>query len=145
MEVHLTNWPVLDRWIWTAGTIVSAFVIGLLVNRIVIVRLQRLAEKTAGDWDDAVILELRRRIPFWAFLIGVRVSAVYWPLQPGTVEFISKLTTAAAVLSVTSALAGIAVRLVSSMGPRVNQNMPVSGLMRNVVRMAILTVGLLVV
>jgi hypothetical protein len=119
MDFQLTSWPTIDRWIWTAATIAAAFVIGLLINRIVIVRLQRLAEKTAGDWDDAVILELRRRAPFWAFLIGVRVSAVYWPLQPGTVDFISKLTAAAAVLSVTSALAGIAVRLVSSLGTRV--------------------------
>jgi len=141
MDFQLTSWPTLDRWIWTAATIAAAFVIGLLINRIVIARLQRLAEKTAGTWDDAVILELRRRIPFWAFLIGVRVSAVYWPLQPGTVDFISKLTAAAAVLSVTSALAGIAVGLISSLGPRVQ----ISGLMRNVVRMTIFTIGLLVV
>jgi small-conductance mechanosensitive channel len=145
MDLQLTSWPVIDRWIWTAGTIVSAFVIGFLVNRIVIARLQRLAEKTAGDWDDAVILELRRRIPFWAFLIGVRVSAVYWPLQPATVNVISKLTAAVAVLSVTSAAAGIAVRLMTSLGPRLNQDMQVSGLMQNVVRMTIFTVGLLVV
>ncbi len=145
MDLQLTSWPIIDRWIWTAGTIVSAFVIGLLINRIVVARLQRLAERTAGDWDDAVILELRRRIPFWAFLIGVRVSAVYWPLQPGTVDFISKLTAAVAVLSVTSAAAGIAVRLITSLGPRLHQDMQVSGLMQNVVRITIFTIGLLVV
>jgi small-conductance mechanosensitive channel len=57
------------------------------------------------------------------------------------VDFISKLTAAAAVLSVTSALAGIAVGLISSLGPRVQ----ISGLMRNVVRLTIFTIGLLVV
>ena len=66
MDFQLTSWPTVDRWIWTAATIAAAFVIGLLINRIVIARLQRLAEKTAGKWDDAVILELRRRIPFWS-------------------------------------------------------------------------------
>jgi small-conductance mechanosensitive channel len=145
MHFQLTSWPTVDRWIWTAATIAAAFVIGLLINRLAIVRLQRLAEKTAGDWDDAVILELRRRIPFWAFLIGVRVSAVYWPLPPGAVEFISKLTAAAAVLSVTSAIAGIAVRLMTSLGPRLHQDVQVSGLARNVVRLTIFTIGLLVV
>jgi small-conductance mechanosensitive channel len=145
MDLHVTSWPTIDRWIWTVGTIASAFIIGLLVNRIVVARLQRLAERTAGDWDDAVIFELRRRIPFWAFLIGVRVSAVYWPLAESTVKTISMVTSAAAVLSVTSAIAGIAVRLVTSLGPRLHQDMQISGLMRNVVRLTIFTIGLLVV
>jgi len=144
MDFQLTSWPTVDRWIWTVATIAAAFVIGLLINRIVIARLQRLAEKTAGEWDDDVILELRRRIPFWAFLAGVRVSAVYWPLQPGSVDFISKMTAAIAVLSVTSAIAGIAVRLIASFGRRRHQELQISGLMRNVVRLTIFTVGLLV-
>ena len=144
MDLHLTNWPTLDRWIWTVGTIVASFVIGVLANRIIVARLQRFAERTESDWDDAVILELRQRIPFWAFLIGVRVSAVYGPIQPSTVAFISNLTTAAAVLSVTSAIAGIAGRLLSSVGRR-NQGVQVSGLVRNIVRLTIFIVGLLVV
>lgn len=144
MDFQLTSWPVMDRWIWTAATIAAAFVIGLLINRLVVVRLQRLAERTAGEWDDDVILELRRRIPFWAFLAGVRVSAVYWPLRPGTVDLISNLTSAVAVLSVTSAIAGIAVRLIASFGRRRHQEVQISGLMRNVVRLTIFTVGLLV-
>jgi small-conductance mechanosensitive channel len=144
MDFQLTSWPTLDRWIWTAVTIAAAFVIGLLINRIVIARLQKLAARTSGDWDDAVILELRRRIPFWAFLGGVRVSAVYWPLQPDTIDNISKLITAVAVLSVTSAIAGISVRLITALGPRRNQEMKISGLMRNVVRLTIFTIGVLV-
>jgi len=144
MDFQLTSWPTIDRWIWTAGTIAGSFVIGLLLNRIVIARLQRLAEKTSGEWDDVVILELRRRIPFWAFLAGLRVSAVYWPLQQSTVDFISKMTSVAAVLSVTSAIAGISVGLISSLGPRRNQDMQISGLARNVVRLTIFTIGILV-
>ena len=143
MDFQLTSWPTIDRWIWTAATILGAFVIGLLVNRIVVARLQKLAARTSGDWDDAVIQELRRRIPFWAFLVGVRVSAVYWPLQTGTVSVISNLTHVVAVLSVTSAIAGISIRLLTSVGQR-QQNVHISGLMRNVVRLTIFTVGLLV-
>ena len=144
MDFQLTSWPTIDRWIWTVATIAAAYVIGLLLNRIVVARLQRLAARTSGDWDDAVILELRRRIPFWAFLIGVRVSAVYWPLQPGTVRFISDLTSVVAALSVTSAIAGISVRLISSFGPRRHLDMKISGLARNVVRLTIFTIGVLV-
>ena len=36
---QLTSWPTLDRWIWTAATISAAYVIGLLLNRIVVARL----------------------------------------------------------------------------------------------------------
>ena len=141
----LTRWPLLDSTIWTASTIAVSLIVGHLINRIVVFRLQQLAKKTAGDWDDAVILELRRRVPLWSVLAGVWISIGYWPLDPvHTVPKLRALPLALAVLSVTSAIAATAVRLMVTVTPRVNPEMRVSGLMRNVVRLVIFAVGLLV-
>jgi len=144
MNFVLTRWPVLDHTIWTVITLALALAFGYAINRIVINRLQRLAARTAADWDDAVIVELRRRIPLWSVLAGVWLSIGYWPLQPRTANFIADLTAALVVFSVTTALASIAVRLMVAFAPRVNPEMQVSGLMRNVVRIVIFTIGLLV-
>lgn len=144
MNFAITQWPLLDHAIWTAAAIAVGLTAGFLINRIVIMRLQRLAARTAGDWDDAVILELRRRIPLWGVLAGASVAIGFWPLQPENADNLRKLIVALVVLSVTTALAGIAVRLIGAFGPRLNPDMQVSGLMKNVVRLVIFTIGLLV-
>ena len=145
MDFELTRWPMLDRSIWTAATVAIAFGLGLVVNRVVVRQFQRLAARTAGDWDDAVVLELRRRVPLWSVLVGLWLSIGYWPLQPRTSALVSNLVAAIAVLSVTTAFASIAVRLLTAVAPRVNPEMQVSGLMKNVVRLVIFTIGILVV
>ncbi|HXT69268.1 MAG TPA: mechanosensitive ion channel family protein [Vicinamibacterales bacterium] len=145
MNWALTQWPLLDHSIWTAATIAVGFAVGFLINRIVISRLQRLAAQTAGDWDDAVVLELRRRIPFWGVLAGAWVSIGYWAFTDTANAYSRNVISALAVLSVTTALAGIAGRLMSSLGPRLHPEMQVSGLMRNLVRLVIFTIGLLIV
>ncbi len=145
MDFALTRWPMLDHAVWTVATIAVGLVVGFLINRIVINRLHRMAASTAGDWDDAVILELQRRMPFWGVLAGCWFSISYWSLSAEASGHARNLVSAIAILSVTTALAGIAVRLVSSFVPRLNPQVQVSGLMRNVVRMVIFTVGLLVI
>ena len=110
MNFALTEWPLLDHSIWTVATIAAGFAVGFLINRIVINRLQKLAAQTAGDWDDAVVLELRRRIPFWGVLAGLWFSIGYWPLSGQGSYYARNIVSALAVLSVTTALAGIAAR-----------------------------------
>ena len=145
MSLELTRWPNLDRLIWTLASLGVAFMIGFLVNRIVIYRLQRLASRTAGKWDDAVVLELRKRIPLWAVLGGVWFSEGYWPLPQNAADLISSLTFALIGLSITSAVAAIAVRSMSGLAPRLSPDLQVSGVMLNIVRLTIFSIGLLVI
>jgi small-conductance mechanosensitive channel len=58
-------------------------------------------------------------------------------LLTDAVEFI-------AILSVARAMSAVAVRVLADLGPHVSSHMQVSGLMRNVVRFTVLTLGLLV-
>lgn len=144
MNLELTRWWVLDRTIWTAATLLIAYGVGAFINRIIVNRLHKAASRTTGDWDDAIIVELRRRTLLWSGLIGIWLSIGYWPLDEQWSARLTGLTAAIAILSVTTAAASIVVRLVTIVGPRVNPEMQVSGLLRNVVRLVIFTVGLLV-
>ena len=145
MHFELTRWPDLDRLIWTLVTMGVALTVGLLVNRIVINRLQRLTARTEGKWDDAVVLELRKRIPFWMLLAGVWLSIGYWPLPGLVASRLTNLTFAIIVLSLTRALADIAVRSLGGLAPRLTPGHQVSGLMLNIVRLTIFSIGLLVI
>lgn len=143
--MSLTRYPNLDHAIWSVATVAAAWAIGLLINHLVIRSLQRMASRTAGEWDDIVVRELRKRIPLWSVLVGVRLALFHWPLEDRWVAVGSNLIVAAAVLSVTFALAAMAVGLLGDVAPRINPEMQVSDLMRNVIRLLILSVGLLVI
>jgi len=143
MDIVLTRWPDLDRAIWTVITLASAILIGLLVNRIVIRRLRRVAEGTPRHWDDAVMQALRERIPLWCALVGLWLAVGYWPINPRWTTLLTNSITVLAVLSVSMAISAVAVRIMVDKA-RVTPGMHVSGLMRNVVRLVIVTIGLLV-
>jgi small-conductance mechanosensitive channel len=144
--------PFWETWPWwavplvsTAAIVVGAVGIGYIVRRVVSSRLTRLAATTDGHWDDVVIHELRRRIPFWAVLVGVWMALDQWPVSPQTRTFGARLLSALGVASVTIALASMGSKLVRWYGPRTTPAAPVSALTQNLVRIVITTLGVLVI
>ena len=59
-----------------------AWCIGHLLNAIVITRLGRLIAASRQQWDQAVVSELRRRVPLWSVLVGAYASLAHWQLSP---------------------------------------------------------------
>jgi small-conductance mechanosensitive channel len=146
MSWHLSDWPVgVVRLLWTVLTIGVAYGIGHLVNALVVARLARMARWTESHLDDVVVAELRRRVPFWALLIGVWVSLDHWPLQPHLLALATKVLFAFGVASVTLAASAVAVRSVAIYGPRQTPTMPVTGLTQNVAKIIVLVLGALVI
>lgn len=139
----------LPAWVtplaWTVVTVLAAYVTGLVVNTVVARRLERLAARTSGDWDDALVAELRRRIPFWSLLIGIYLSLANWTLSPQALQLATRVLSALGVASITIAAAAVAVRLVATYGPRVTPDTPVPALAQNIVRVLVLVLGVLVI
>jgi small-conductance mechanosensitive channel len=145
MTWQLSEWPIgLVRLMWSAVT-VAAYGIGHLINAIVIARLARLARWTESDLDDIVLAELRRRIPFWALLVGVWLALDRWPLDEHGLALATKTLFALGVASVTLGASAIAVRLVAVYGPRQTPTVPVAGLTQNIAKIFVLVLGTLVI
>lgn len=143
MDLTLTRWPELDRAIWSLVTLVGVLLIGWLINRVVIRRLQRTASRTAATWDDAVIEQLRSRVPLWSILLGVWLALGYWEIKGRWATLTTEFITILAVMSVAISAAAVAVRMLSD-AARANPDVKIPGLARNVIRIVILTIGLLV-
>jgi small-conductance mechanosensitive channel len=141
--------PILGPWspwvtslIQTAITMAVAYLAGHLFNGLVMRRLARAAARTRDEWDDIVIAELKRRIPFWSLLVGGQVSLQYWAIVH---PLASRVLPALGVASVTLATAAVATRLVVIYGPRASSGVPVSGLTHTLVRIVITLLGALVI
>ena len=139
--MSLVDYPELNKLLLAVMTVAVAFVVSVLINQFVIRRLATLAKRSRGDWDDAIIAELRRRIPLWGLLIGLGLSLGYWEI-PKQWQWVHGAIAAVGIWSVTAALASIASRLLVGLG---TAGHPVSGLVQNILRFVIWTVGLLII
>lgn len=143
---QLETWP---PWavplLWSGLIIGVSYVVGHLLRVMVGGRLARLAARTTADWDDALVAEVARRVPFWAVLFGVYLTLGDWPVSVEHRDFAGKVIAAFGVISVTMAASAVAARLASSYGARVAPGVPVSALSQNVVQGLVVGLGLLVV
>ena len=131
--------------IWSAVVIVASAAIGHVLRAVFASRMTRLASRSPMQWDDIVIGELGRRIPFWSILVGVWLALDQWPISTQTHTFVTRLLSALGVGSVTIAAAAIATGLVRAYGPRATPSAPVSGLTQNIVRIFVTILGALVI
>lgn len=142
----LETWP---PWAvplaWNVTIVAVSYVLGHLLRLLAAGRLARLAARTKADWDDALVVEVARRVPLWTVLFGVYLTLGDWPISIEHRVLVSRVIAAVGVLSVTFAVSAVAARLVSSYGFRAAPDVPVSGLSQNVVHGLVVGLGLLVV
>jgi small-conductance mechanosensitive channel len=121
-------------------------VLGLVARRLLLARLARVAENTSSLMDDALIASLRRPLPAWFLLGGLSLAAPVIPM-PGDLESgVRKLLVSLFIVSVTLWAAGLASRLLRTAGNDWGTaGTPVAGVVRQVVRIAVIAVGVLVV
>ena len=133
---------------WVASLVATGLTIGLaygmghLFNGLIMRRLARATRRTRDEWDDIVVAELKRRIPFWSLLIGGQLSLQYWHI---THPLAARVLPALGVASVTLAVAAVASRLIVIYGPRASPGVPVSGITHTIVRILVTTLGVLVI
>jgi small-conductance mechanosensitive channel len=88
---------------------------------------------------------LRTRLPWWSLLIGLWLSAGFWPLTPEGHLLVVRAAFVIGALSVTFALAALASQSVESYGALISPALPVSSLTRNVAWALTAILGLLVI
>lgn len=137
--------PWLEPALWTVLTVGGAYLLARVANLIVAGRLTRLARGTEGQWDDILIRTLTARIPLWSVLGSAWLSLGYWPITGRWLGLVSGTIATLGFLSVTLAVAAVATGLVAAYGARALPGVPMTGLTQNIVRLTIVTCGLLVV
>ncbi len=134
--------PWVAALVATIVIIAAAYLAGHLINGLAIRRLAQAAARTREEWDDIIVAELKRRIPFWSLLIGGQLSLFYWNIPPSVA---TRVLPALGVASVTLATASVVSRLVAIYGPRTSPGLPASGLTNTIVRIVITLLGVLVI
>ncbi len=118
---------------------------GYVIRRILFQRLSRWAKNTTTQIDDIVISSLRGPFIVWFLLIGLSLGLEMSKYPERIVGVIQKILLVLAILSVTAVLANMAAKLVKAYSARVDSALPVTSLTQHISRIAIFTIGLLIV
>ena len=146
MEWTLQAWPAwLTRALVSLAIVVVAYGFGHLVRVTALKRLDRIASRTSGSFDNILIDEVKGRVPLWCTLIGVWLALGRWPLDAQASRLASSFVFVAGGASITFAASAVAGRLLQAYGQRITPSVPVSGLTQSLVSLLVIVLGALIV
>lgn len=123
----------------------GVFVLGLLVRRLVVRRVEVLARRTAANWDDVVLRVLRGPVMLWLAILSLAIGAEFGGLSGKAESFVQRALVVLILTSITWVAARIAGEVVGrAMAPE-GGRLPSASLVENVVRGGVVVVGVLVI
>ena len=146
MNVDLQSLPSSARTALLSLLVIAvAYLAGRISGRLVATQLGALLRRTSSRWDDAVVDAVARRVPFWSLLVGVYVAAGFWTLTPNGANTINKALYVLAAASLTSLASEVLAKLVRTPGHTLDAGLATTTLTENLVRIVVVTLGLLVI
>jgi small-conductance mechanosensitive channel len=146
MMWELSGWSLSARTALASLAVVgAAYLLGQIGRYVFTTRLAALARRTPGPWGNALVRAVGRRIPFWSLLVGIYIAAGFWVLAPNVANALDKALYVIAALSLTLLASEALVTLVRTHGATLDDSLPRTTLTENIVRITVVTIGMLVV
>jgi small-conductance mechanosensitive channel len=123
----------------------TGVLIGVAVQKLVMPHVQRLASKTPWQGDDILFAGVRHYVVVWGALAGFFTGISAVDLSSALSSTLYKTLVALAILTVTMAIARVAAGLVALHAQRVIGSESSVSIFRNVTKIIVFTVGLLMV
>lgn len=135
----------LEKLIIPASLFFGGIILGIIFEKVVLKKLEKIVQKTKWEGDDIIIASLRRWVTFWFALAGLYFALVSLHLSPTFVEHLKKIVMILYVFSVTVVLANIGAGFVNLYGRKVSDVLPSTSLFTNFTKITIFLIGVLVI
>ena len=133
------------KWIVVASVILSSLLIGLALNRIVLVKLRGLADKTRWGGDQMIIDSFGRMPFYWCVLAGLYIVSGDLALRPDFASALRKILLTLVIISVTTFCARVVSGFVMLYARRLEVGFGSTSIFINLARAVVFTLGALVV
>ena len=128
------------------GTILGGIILGWLFKRFIHHRLKNLTEKTDWKGDDVVFDAIESHIVLWFFLASLNIASSGIPLLSDVyLDYLSKIIVSILILSVTLSVSRIGVGLLNFWAEKQGTDLPSTTIFVTLLRIAIVSVGVLIV
>jgi len=99
-------------WYWFGITVASGYLLGLIADFILRRYVKKLADRTAWEGDELIVIALAKKMPLWGLLGGILVALPFAPLTPKLMLGLQRGFGVGLVVSVTWVVANIASGLI---------------------------------
>ncbi len=127
------------------SVIIGSFIIGLIVRKLIMMRLVALSQRTRTKVDDIVIAEINRPFLLWILLIGLYFACHLSELNEEWLGTIDTGILVLAIFSVTVFLSRLSIALIKMPSGRLRQYLPESTLTETIARIFIYVFGILII
>lgn len=128
-----------------ASIFIVSIIAGIIFEKVVLRRLQKIAERTKWEGDDIIIASLQKWITFWFALAGLYIAFTTLPITLNLLAHLQKIILVLYVLSATIVLANIGANFVRMYSRKAQDVLPSTSLFINLTRIAIFIIGVLVI
>jgi small-conductance mechanosensitive channel len=126
------------------GFIIGGLLIGIIIERIILVKMKKFAERTSWKGDELIITAIRGIGILWFTLAGIYLTVMNLPVQPNITLMIQKTILVIIVISATIVISKIAVGLIT-LHSKKTANLPSASLFVNLTKILIFAIGVLIV
>lgn len=141
--LEFINHRYAEGWLAPMLVAVLSLLVGWILDRVVVARLQRWASTTSWRGDDVVLAAVKGLTRIWALLVGVAMASHLAPISDHQRDLAQRLVQALWVLTATLAAARIATGMFAVWCERVPQ-IGSTTILRNVIAAAVWALGGLV-
>lgn len=128
-----------------SGLLLAGFLSGLIIEKVILRRLKKIALKTKWREGELIVKSLHGWIVFWFFLAGIYGAISNIPLSQSLQDLIYKIILVLIGLSFTFVLAKLAGNFITLYGEKVRDVLPATSLLSNITKLFIFSVGILVI
>lgn len=133
-----------SAWLLPATFLAAGFVVGLVVERIVLRRLQKIARRTDWQWDDFLVGSLGHAPLLLFTAAGAYAAAIQSPLAVSQ-EVLNTILSVLLILAATLVTARMAAQLARHWVARTSSGTAATELVGNLTKVLVFVLGLLVI
>jgi small-conductance mechanosensitive channel len=135
----------LTHWTVAAIYIIGGFVVGFVLEKIVLAELRHIAKKTPWKGDIVIINSLRGMVMIWLLIAGVYGAILSIPMSPALLIHLKKILLVIVILSGTMALGKMMAGFVSIYVQREDVPLPSTSIFRNLSKLLVFLIGIMVI
>lgn len=141
----LTDKLTLNNLFISLAFILGGFVIGIIVEKVILARIKRFTKRTSWEGDEIVINSIKGIAILWLGLAGIYLAFSNLPLKPVIITVMEKVLLVVVLFSATVVLSKIVVGFIGLHGKKTEGGLPSASLFTNITKGVIFAIGLLII
>jgi small-conductance mechanosensitive channel len=141
----LTDKLTLNHLFFSLGFIVGGFIIGVIIEKVILAQMKKFAKRTSWEGDEIIINSVKGIAILWLVLGGIYLAFANLPLKPVILTVIQKVILVVILFSATIVISKIVVGFIGLHGKKTAGGLPSASLFTNITKGVIFAVGLLII